>query len=93
MSLSYLASEADMPFPDPIELLLDNASAEAFMRDTCEKSRLTHVDKRLEWVRLLRRATIITPKHCPSAQNEADWLTKALPKSQFLEARKRQMSE
>ena len=85
MHLSYVMNEMlILGFPSPMMVQTDSTVAEAFMSNTCLKTRMKHIDVRQNWVKLIRNASIAKAIHCSSAQNKADWLTKILSKSIFL---------
>ena len=69
LHLSYVMDEMGTPLPEPIELCLDNTTAEAFMNDSCERSKLKHIDTRQYWVEELRDQELIVPEHCPTEEN------------------------
>ena len=81
--LSYLAEEAGLSFPEPAELQMDNTSAEAFAKNTAQKTTLKHIDQRQSWVKTLRDKTIIIPVHVDTKLNIADIFTKILIKKDF----------
>ena len=83
MHLSYVADEMGINFPSPIELQMDNTTAEAFINHTCFKSKLKHIDARQEWVKVLRSKDILKPVHVPTKHNAADLFTKILPRPDF----------
>ena len=83
LHLSYVMDEMGTPLPEPIELCLDNTTAEAFMNDSCERSKLKHIDTRQYWVEELRDQELIVPEHCPTEDNLADFFTKILPPPTF----------
>ena len=83
LHLSYVMDEMGTPLPEPIELCLDNTTAEAFMNDSCERSKLKHIDTRQYWVEELRDQELIVPEHCPTEDNLADFFTKIPPPPTF----------
>ena len=90
---SYVAEEENiLDFPSPMAIYTDSSVAEAFMANTCLKTRMKHIDVRQNWVKLIRNAQIAVPVHCPSADNLSDWLTKILSKAKFISNRNQLMS-
>ena len=83
LSLSYASSEMAINFPSPIDLQMDNSTAEVFVNDTAYKTKLKHIDVRQEWVRTLRNKKILRPVHVDTKINVADLFTKILPKHDF----------
>jgi len=84
MHESYVASEFLIKdFPSPIVCLMDSTVAEAFMNNTCTKSKMKHIDVRQNWVKLIRNNSIVVPAHIEAAANLSDWFTKILQKGQF----------
>jgi len=65
------------------ELQTDSTSAEAFAKNTAQKTTLKHIDQRQSWVKTLRDRTIITPVHVDTNRNIADVFTKILIKKDF----------
>ena len=72
MHLSYVASELNLEYPEPIVMQLDNRAAEIFCNNTCLNSELKHIDVRQEWVAVLQNAGILIAVHVDSKQNLAD---------------------
>ena len=97
LGLSYVASEAGIPFPNVITLQVDNAACEAYANQTrySGRSRLRHwhIDARQRWVQCLRdsESRLVRTTHVPSAENLSDWLTKPLKLAVFLPMRARMM--
>ena len=73
---SYQAAELGVPMELPFELQIDNEAAITYIYDTASRSKLRHLDCRLEWIRGLRRQDIMKAVHCPSKLNKADLATK-----------------
>ena len=94
LALSYVASEANVAFPSPFVLQVDNAAAQAFacQRRYAGRSRLRHIDARLEWVRCLRDSALVEVVHVGTHDNLADMFTKALSIRTFTAMRNRMMS-
>ena len=94
LALSYVASEANVAFPSPFVLQVDNAAAQAFacQRRYAGRSRLRHIDARLEWVRCLRDSALVEVVHVGTHDNLADMFTKALSVRTFTAMRNRMMS-
>jgi hypothetical protein len=84
LHLSYVAREANVEFPKPMVMEVDNTTAEAFMNDSCFKSKLKHIDCAQGWVLALRDHTVLIPKHIPTLDNLADLFTKVLSRSTFV---------
>jgi hypothetical protein len=84
LHLSYVVDEmGNFEFPKPMEMQLDNTTAEVFMKNTAFKSKLKHIDCRQEWVKMLREKSILVPKHVNTKDNLADIFTKILGKQDF----------
>ena len=97
LALSYVASEANVAFPSPFALQVDNAAAQAFACQQCyaSRSRLRHIDarrRRLEWVRCLRDSGLVEVVHVDTHDNLADLFTKALSIQTFTALRNRMMA-
>ena len=93
LQLSYIAEEVGVKFPKPAYLDMDNTAAEAFTDNSVIRTKLKHIDVRQHWVRCLRDKSIILPRHVPSADNLADFLTKILPPNVFIRLRDQIMRE
>ena len=87
LALKYITEEANMFFPMPIELQVDNSTCKAFADDTVVKSRMKHIDVRQEWVQILRDRNIFNIIHVPTDINVADIGTKILLYPTFLKLR------
>ena len=88
MHMSYIADEMGIrDFPSTIPLGLDSTVAEAFMLNNCLKTRMKHIDARLQWVQILRDDSIVIPIKIDTNDNLADWLTKILPPIKFVKNR------
>jgi hypothetical protein len=94
LALSYVASEANIAFPSPFVLQVDNAAAQAFacQRRFAGRSRLRHIVARLEWVRCLRDSGLVEVVHVNTHDNLADLFTKALSIRTFTAMRNRMMA-
>ena len=93
LQLSYIADEVGVDFPKPAILHIDNTAAEAFAKDTVIRTKLKHIDVRQDLVKALNDHNIIVPKHTPSADNLADFLTKLLSDDTFIRLRDQMMIE
>ena len=87
IALSYISDEMNISFPKPIDLQMDNSTAEVFVNDTAYKTKLKHIDVRQKWVQTLRDKKILRPVHVDTKINAADLFTKILPKPEFLRLR------
>lgn len=87
LHLGYVIEELGLEFPKPFTLLIDNAAAEAFARNSAQRSKLKHIDCRQEWVQMLRDKNIVSPQHVSSELNIADLFTKILPADRFISLR------
>ena len=87
LGLRYIAEEAHIPFPRPVELQVDNSTAKAFADDSVLKTKLKHIDCRQEWVRILRDYRLFRLIHCPTDDNVADLGTKILGTGTFIRLR------
>lgn len=84
LHLSYVVDEIkNIEFPKPIEMQVDNTTAEVFINNTAFKSKMKHIDCRQEWVMMLRDKSILVPKHVNTLDNLADIFTKILGKHDF----------
>ena len=88
---SYCVDEMGIQFPKPIILQMDNSACEAFVNNSCYRSKLKHIDARQEWVQVLRNKNILVPKHVDTKLNLADIMTKILPKADFISLRSMMM--
>jgi hypothetical protein len=80
---SYAVDEMGMNFPATAILQVDNTTAISFSGDSCQSTKLKHIDARQEWVRALRDSNVMVTVHVPSKQNLADFFTKVLDKGTF----------
>ena len=88
MQDSYIAGEAHLSdFPEPMIINMDSSVAESFMKNTCLKSKMKHIDVRQTWVRTMRDASIAVPHHVASCDNWADIFTKILQRIAFCRVR------
>ena len=55
---------------------VDSTTAESFIKNTCAKTRLKHIDQRQNWVLALRDQSVIEPVHVGTLENGADYFTK-----------------
>ena len=94
LALSYVASEANVDFPSPFVLQVDNSAAQALacQQRYAERSRLRHIDARLEWVRALRDSNLVRVVHVSTHDNLSDLLTKAPSVGAFTAMRNRMMT-
>ena len=81
VSLARLLAELSYPLR-PL-LLVDNLAAACLVKDQQFHKKSKHIDLRYHYVREKLERNEIDIQHCPSALNEADILTKVLPKPQF----------
>ena len=95
LALSHLTDEmhTGIPFPKPIELQMDNSTAEVFANDTAHKTKLKHIDVRQKWVQTLRDKSILRPVHVDTKDNAADLFTKILGKQDFIRLRDMAMKQ
>ena len=93
LHLSYVSAELGMPFPTPICLEVDNATAITFSKDTVRRSKLRHIDARQCWVEALRDERIIKLHKVDTDQNLADLNSKLLDAPKFLYLRDKIMKE
>ena len=89
MYLNHVMEEMDIPYPQPYKLQIDNAAAKTFAKNTAGRTKLKHIDARLDWVKTLRNSGISEPVSVPGEVNLGDMLTKILGKSVFLKHRNR----
>ena len=88
MRVSYGVSEMGIrDFLMPMTILMDSTVAESFMKNTCTKSRMKHIDVRQSWVQIIRNNSIAQPAHIDSSSNLADMFTKILPRVSFVKNR------
>jgi hypothetical protein len=76
LPLKHLCQEMGIPFPIPIPLQLDATTAQAFMKGTCRRSKMMHIDQAQEWVITMRDAKLFTAVDCDTGDNPADMGTK-----------------
>ena len=76
-----------IPFPAPVDLQMDNSTAEVFVNDAAYKTKLKHIDVRQKWVQTLRDKDILHPVHVNTKDNTADLFTKILGKQDFTRLR------
>ena len=87
LALSYSTDEMGISFPSPVDLQMDNSTAEVFVNDTAYKTKLKHIDVRQKWVQTLRDKNILRPVHVDTKDNAADLFTKILGKQDFTQLR------
>jgi hypothetical protein len=87
LALSYSTDEMGISFPSPVDLQMDNSTAEVFVNDTAYKTKLKHIDVRQKWVQTLRDKNILCPVHVDTKDNTADLFTKILGKQDFTRLR------
>lgn len=85
LALSYVVEEANIKFPRPAVVNVDNTGCIAFARQNNHsgKSRLGHIDRRQQWLEVLRDSGLITCIHVDTENNIADIFTKILDKQTF----------
>ena len=92
MSISYINDEMHLEdFPKPMVINMDSTVAESFMKNSCLKTKMKHIDVRQTWVRTIRDASIAVPRHIKSEDNLADIFTKILLKIAFTRIRDKLM--
>ena len=92
MSISYINDEMHLEdFPKPMIINMDSTVAESFMKNTCLKTKMKHIDVRQTWIRIIRDASIALPHHIKSVNNYADIFTKILLKIAFTRIRDKLM--
>ena len=74
-------------FPQPIELQMDNSTAEVFVNDTAYTTKLKHIDVRQKWVQTLRDKNILRLVHVDTKDNSANLFTTILGKQDFIRLR------
>ena len=72
-----------LSMPKPFKIEVDNQAAIIFTKGNAQKTKMKHIDCRLEWVRILRNKSIVKVEHVPTKENLADIFTKILDKSTF----------
>ena len=85
LAYSYVVEEAGMPVPRPVIIQVDNMAALAFSKQTSHsgRSKLRHIDCRLQWLKVLRDSNLIQCVHVSTEHNVADLFTKALDTPTF----------
>ena len=84
LALSYSTDEMGISFPKPIELQMDNSTAEVFVNGTAYKTKLKHIDVRQRWVQTLRDKSILRPAQVDTKDNTADLFTMIMGKQDFM---------
>ena len=75
--VSYIIEELGLtPVTLPLRMEVDSTTAESFIKNTCAKTRLKHIDQRQNWVLALRDQSVIEPVHVGTLENGADYFTK-----------------
>ena len=88
MGLSYVVEELGLPeISKPMNIRVDNTAAEAFANGTAKRTKMTHIDQRLEFVQAMRDEEVVNVTHISTHNNLADFLTKALSPSIFRKLR------
>ena len=75
--------------PKKIEILEDNQSAIAMANNSAGHKRTKHIDIKHHFIREAVQIGTITLSYCPTANMLADVFTKQLPKTQFVNLRRR----
>ena len=83
LGLSYVVEEMGLKMAKPFKIEVDNQAAIIFTKGNAQKTKMKHIDCRLEWVRMLRNKEIVQVEHIPTKENLADIFTKILDKSTF----------
>jgi hypothetical protein len=85
LAYSYVVEEAGIPVPRPVIIQVDNMAALAFSKQTSHsgRSKLRHIDCRLQWLKVLRDSNLIQCVHVSTEHNVADLFTKALDTPTF----------
>lgn len=81
--LRTLLTELDFQPTGPTTLYVDNRSAIASANAQVSHARTKHIDIHYHFVRERITSNQVTVVHCPSEDNVADALTKALPRPRF----------
>ena len=89
MYLNRVMEEMGIPYPQPYKLQIDNAATRVFAKTTVGRTKLKHINARLDWVKTLRNSEISEPVAVPTEVNLADMFTKILAKSLFVKHRNR----
>ena len=84
LALSYSTDEMGISFPVPVDLQMNNSTAEVFVNDTAYKTKTKHIDVRQKWVQTLRDMKILRPVHVDTKDNSADLFTEILGKQDFI---------
>jgi hypothetical protein len=87
LHLSYVAEDMGIKFPKPAILQVDNDACKLFILGETKHTKLKHIYTRQSWVRSLRDANIIIPRHVPSKLNPADIFTKPVKEELFCQLR------
>jgi len=82
LALSCSTDEMGISFPSPVDLQMDNSTAEVFVDDTAHKTKTKHIDVRQKWAQTLRDKNILRPVHVDTKDNAADLFTKILGKQE-----------
>ena len=91
--LSYITEEMGMKFELPITLLIDNSTCIAFSRNTVKRSKLRHIDCRMDWVKALRDEKLVRLEKVDTKENISDVFTKILDAAVFEKFRDRMLVE
>ena len=92
IAYSHVVDEMGLEMERPYTLEMDNEAARIFINGSGGRTKLKHIDCRMEWVLLLRDKSIIEPVHVDTSENLADIFTKILPPATFIGLRDRCMS-
>ena len=87
LHLSYVAEDMGIKFPKPAILQVDNDACKLFILGGTKHTKLKHIYTRQSWVRSLRDANTIIPRHVPSKLNPADIFTKPVKEELFCQLR------
>ena len=91
MGFSYVVEEMGLEMDKPFVLEMDNEAARTFIKGNGGRTKMKHIDCRMEWVQTLRNKDIIETAHVPSEDNLADMFTKILPTNTFKRLRDQMM--
>jgi len=72
-----------MKRPSPLIARTDSAAAIGFAEGKGKKTKIRHIDQRMEWVQELKNMDLFDWQHVPTDINKADIMTKVLDKVNF----------
>ena len=85
LHVRYIGEEFGIPMPTVLQIYVDATAAIGFARSTSSTTRVKHLDLRAAWIRQLKCTSLAGFIKVKGAVNQANFLTKLLPRIKFEE--------